>query len=250
MSTGSLEGRVGVVTGGGQGMGRTHCIELARRGATVVSLDLDGAAAEAVAAEIVAAGGTAMGIACDITSRNAVEAAVAATTDAYGRLDIVVSNAGLVNDESGIEDTDDAEWRRMLAVNLDGALNICRATAPWVRRSPAGRVVIISSAWGQVPPGHSYSYIAAKGGLIAFAKNLALELASDGVTVNSITPGSIKTRMVPDPERELAMYPIPIGRMAEPEEVSHLVCYLASDEAGFLTGATIPINGGTPIVGI
>ena len=245
-----LAGRVAVVTGGGQGMGRTHCIELARRGASVAVLDLDGPAADAVAAEIAAVGGTALGFTCDVTSREVVESVVAAVAEVWGGVDIVVSNAGLVNDETGIEQTDDAEWQRMIAVNLQGCLNITRATAPWVKRSEAGRYIIISSAWGQVPPGHSYSYIAAKGALMAFAMNLAVELAPFQVTANSIAPGSIKTRMIPDPERELAMYPVPIGRLAEPEEISYLICYLASDEAGFMTGQTIGINGGTPIVGI
>ena len=246
----SLEGRVAVVTGGGQGMGRSHCLELARRGARVASLDLDGEAAAAVAAEIVAAGGEAVAFACDVTSRSVVEGAIADIAAAWGGVDIVVSNAGLINDESLIEDTDDNEWHRMLAVNLGGALNVCRAATPWLKKSAHGRVIVISSTWGMVPGGHSYSYMVAKGGLLAFTKNLAVELAPFEVCVNSIAPGSIKTRMIPDPEREMQLYPIPLGRLGEPEEISYAVCFLASDEAAFLTGQTIPINGGTPIVGI
>jgi NAD(P)-dependent dehydrogenase (short-subunit alcohol dehydrogenase family) len=245
-----LAGRVAIVTGGGQGMGRAHCIELAKRGAQIAVLDLDGDTASHVASEIEAAGGTAIGFTCDVTSREMVENVVDAVVAAWDRIDIVVSNAGLVNDERGIEDTDDAEWRRMIEVNLAGCLNITRATVPWVKKSATGRYVIISSAWGQVPPGHSYSYIAAKGALMAFAKNLAVELAPFQITANSIAPGSIRTRMIPDPERELEMYPVPIGRLAEPEEISYLICYLASDEAAFMTGQTLGINGGTPIVGI
>jgi NAD(P)-dependent dehydrogenase (short-subunit alcohol dehydrogenase family) len=245
-----LKDRVAIVTGGGRGMGEAHCLELARRGAKVAVLDIDTEVAESVAAVITAGGGQAFGVGCDVTDRASVEAAVAATATAFGGLDIVVSNAGLVNDESGLADTDDAEWSRMLAVNLDGCLNLTRAAVPWLLESLHGRVIVISSTWGQVPPGHSYSYIAAKGALIAFAKNMAVEFAPKGITVNAITPGSIRTRMIPDPERELEMYPIPIGRMAEPVEVSFLVCYLASDEAGFVTGQVMSINGGTPIVGI
>ncbi len=245
-----LAGRVAVVTGGGRGMGEAHCRELAARGAHVAVLDIDGDVAAAVAEEIVAGGGTALGVECDVSRRPAVEDAVATAAARFGGIDIVVSNAGLVNDESGLVDTDDDEWRRMLAVNVDGCLHLTRACAPWLLRSSHGRVVVISSAWGQVPPGHSYSYIAAKGALIAFAKNMAVEFAPRQITVNAITPGSIRTRMIPDAERELALYPIPIGRMAEPEEVSHLVCYLASDEASFMTGQVLSINGGTPIVGI
>ncbi len=250
MSIKSLDGRVAIVTGGGRGMGEAHCLELGKRGASVAVLDIDEGVARAVAAEITASGGKAVGIACDVTSRASVEAAVGQTADEFGGLDIVVSNAGLVNDETALVDTDDSEWHRMMAVNVDGCLNLTRASVPWLLNSPHGRVVIISSAWGQVPPGHSYSYIAAKGALIAYAKNMAVEFAPHRITVNAITPGSIRTRMIPDPERELALYPIPLGRMAEPEEVSFMLCYLVSDEAAFVTGQVMAINGGTPIVGI
>jgi 3-oxoacyl-[acyl-carrier protein] reductase len=246
----SLEGRVALVTGAGRGMGRTHCLELARRGAHISALDLDGDVVEAVADEVRAAGRSALSFAVDVTDREAVETAVERTVDEWDRLDIVVSNAGLINDETLLAETDDDEWRRMLSVNLDGARNLCRAAVPHLKRSGAGRIVIISSQWGQVGPGHSYSYVAAKSALLGFAKNAARELAAHGICVNAITPGSIRTRMVPDPERELELYPIPLGRMAEPEEVSYLVAFLASDEAGFITGQTIPINGGAELVGI
>ncbi len=246
----SLEDRVAIVTGAGRGMGRTHCLELGRRGALVAALDLDGDVAAAVAGELRDLGGQALSFAVDVTDRDAVEEAVERTAAEWGRLDIVVSNAGLINDETLLADTDDGEWQRMLAVNLDGARNLCRAAVPHLKRSPAGRIVVISSQWGQVGPGHSYSYVSAKSALLGFAKNAARELARYGICVNAITPGSIRTRMVPDPERELELYPIPIGRMAEPEEVSYLVAFLASDEAGFITGQTIPINGGAELVGI
>lgn len=250
MSLKSLNGRVAIVTGGGRGMGEAHCLELAKRGASVAVIDIDENVAEDVASRITRSGGVSVAITCDVTSRAAVEAAVAQTAQVFGGIDIVVSNAGLVNDERSLFDTDDSEWQRMMAVNVDGCLNLTRASVPWLLRSQHGRVVIISSTWGQVPPGHSYSYIAAKGALIAYAKNMAVEFAPHQITVNAITPGSIRTRMVADPDRELALYPIPIGRMAEPEEVSFLLCYLVSDEAAFVTGQVMSINGGTPIVGI
>jgi NAD(P)-dependent dehydrogenase (short-subunit alcohol dehydrogenase family) len=246
----TLEGRIALVTGGGRGMGRAHCLELARRGARVAAIDLDGDVAEETAQLVRNAGGEAVGIAADVADRRAVEAAVDQVAGRFGGLDVVVSNAGLVNDDTTLEETDDDAWHRMLAVNVDGALHVTRAACPWLRRSGHGRVVIVSSMWGQVGPGHSYAYVAAKGALIAFAKNLAVELAGDGVLVNAIAPGSIRTRMIPDAERELALYPIPVGRMAEPEEVSYLVAFLASDEAAFITGQVIPINGGAEIVGI
>jgi NAD(P)-dependent dehydrogenase (short-subunit alcohol dehydrogenase family) len=225
-------------------------MELARLGARVGVLDVDGDGARATAEAIVADGGDALALAADVTARAEVEAAVGQVVERWGGLDAVVSNAGLVNDGSLLADTDDDEWRRMLAVNLDGALHVCRAALPWLKQSRAGRVVIISSTWGQRPAGHSYSYMVAKGGLLAFAKSLALELAPFGVLVNAVAPGSVRTRMIPDPERELREYPIPIGRIGEPEEISSVVAFLVGDGASFLTGQTISVNGGQTIVGI
>jgi NAD(P)-dependent dehydrogenase (short-subunit alcohol dehydrogenase family) len=246
----SLEGRVAIVTGGGRGMGRTHCIELGRRGAKVAVFDIDDEVARETAAAVQANGGESTAAKVDVTQRAVVDEAVNRVGEQWGGIDIVVSNAGLVNDESKLEATDDEEWRRMFAVNVDGALHMSRAAIPWLRKSAAGRIIIISSQWGQVGPGHSYSYIAAKGALIAFAKNLAIEFAPERILVNAIAPGSVVTRMIPDPERELALYPNPIHRLAEPEEISYLIAFLASDQAAFITGQTIPINGGAEIVGI
>jgi 3-oxoacyl-[acyl-carrier protein] reductase len=246
----SLSGRVAIVTGGGRGMGRAHCIELARRGAKVAVFDIDEDVANDTAAAIRSDGGEAVVARVDVTRRADVEESVNRTGALWGGIDIIVSNAGLVNSETSLEATDDDEWRRMLAVNVDGALNMTRAAVPWLRKSTAGRIIIISSQWGQVGPGHSYAYIAAKGALIAFAKNLAVEFAPQRILVNAIAPGSVLTRMIPDPDRELALYPTPINRLAEPEEISYLIAFLASDQAGFITGQTIPINGGAEIVGI
>lgn len=250
MIDGALRERVILVTGAARGMGREHCLLLARRGARVGVLDVDADGADAAAQVVRDEGGDATALGADVTSRSAVEGAVERLTREWGRLDGIVSNAGLVNDDTTLADTDDDEWHRMLAVNLDGALNVCRAALPWLKQSECGRVVIISSTWGQVPAGHSYAYMVAKAGLLAFAKNLALELAPFGVLVNSVAPGSVRTRMIPDPERELEMYPVPLGRLAEPDEISRVVAFLVSDESSYLTGQTISVNGGSTIVGI
>lgn len=245
-----LAGRVALVTGGGRGMGYAHCLELARRGARVAVLDLDAEVARETADTIRSYSGKAIALTADVSDRQQVEEAVVAVGAEWGQLDIVVSNAGLVQSDTGLADTDDQEWRRMFGVNVDGALNVTRAALPWLTESVAGRIVIVSSMWGQVGPGHSYAYVAAKGALLAFAKNAALELAPKGIMVNAIAPGSVRTRMIPDPDRELALYPIPVGRMAEPVEISYLVAFLVSDEAAFITGQVIPINGGAELVGI
>jgi 3-oxoacyl-[acyl-carrier protein] reductase len=238
------------VTGAAHGMGRAHCLLLARHGAHVGVLDVDADGAEATVRAVHDEGGDALALCADVTSRAEVEAATERLTRHWRRLDGVVSNAGLVNDETTLDETDDDEWHRMLAVNLDGALNVCRAALPWLKQSDCGRVVIISSTWGQVPAGHSYGYMVAKAGLLAFAKNLAIELAPFGILVNAVAPGSINTRMIPDPTRELELYPVPLGRLGEPEEISHVVSFLLSDESSYLTGQTISVNGGQTIVGI
>lgn len=248
--TTQLDGRVAFITGAGRGMGRTHALELASRGARVAVLDLDLGEAEQVAEEIRAAGGSAIAFGVDVTDRSSVEAAVAQTAGQWGRLDILVSNAGIVNDFSGLGDTNDDEFHRQIAINVDGLLFSARAALPWLERSPAARIIVISSFWAQLAVGHSYGYVAAKAANMAMARNLALELAPKGIVVNAITPGSVATRMIPDPEWEMQEYPIPIGYMAAPEEISKLVAFLASDDAKFIVGQVISPNGGTMIAGL
>jgi len=239
-----LRERVAFITGGGRGMGSAHAFELAERGARIAVLDLDGGEAEEVAANIRARGGEAIAFAADVTDRAAVEAAIAETGARWERLDILVSNAGIINDFTSLAETDDAEFHRQLSINIDGLLHSSRAALPWLERSPAARIIVVSSFWAQMVVGHSYGYVAAKAATMAMARNLAVELTPKGILVNAIAPGSVATRMIPDPEKELELYPIPIGRMAEPEEISKLVAFLAGDDAGFISGQVISPNGG------
>jgi 3-oxoacyl-[acyl-carrier protein] reductase len=251
--SGELDDRVALITGAGNGLGRAHARELARRGARIGVLDVEGDAAAIVAKEIEVDGGWAMPLETDVRDRDAVEFAVERLTDATGRLDILVSNAGIVNSTTTIADTDEHEWRRQFDVHVNGAFHTARASLPWIERSPAGRIVIVASSWAQVPPGYAYGYCAAKGALANFAKNLAIELAPKGICVNAIAPGSVETRMmdeVTQQEREQDYGIIPAGRYAEPEEISQLVAYLVSDAGAFVIGQVLPINGGEVIVGI
>jgi len=245
--TRALEGRVAFITGAARGMGRAHAFELADRGARVAVVDLDGREAEEVARDVRARGGEALAFGVDVTDRAAVESAVAKTAAAWGRFDILVSNAGIINDFSTLADTDDAEFHRQIAINVDGLLHASRAALPWLERSPAGRIIVVSSFWAQMVVGHSYGYVAAKAATMAMARNLAVELTPKGILVNAIAPGSVATRMIPDPAKELELYPIPVGRMAEPEEISKLVAFLAGDDAGFISGQVISPNGGAHV---
>ena len=252
MSAADLTGRVAIITGGGSGMGRAHGFELARHGAVACLGDVDAAAAATVAEEIRAAGGRATSGACDVTDAAAVEAFVAQVVDEHGGVDVAVSNAGIKDRPHALLDTTEADWRRQFAVHVDCAFHLVKAALPALKRSPAGRIVLVSSEWAQTGPGFAHGYTAAKGALLAFGRNLAVELAPDGILVNIIAPGTIRTPMVAVDSPELLQRwaaAIPLGRLGEPEEVARLVAFLASEASSFITGQTIPINGGAVIAG-
>jgi 3-oxoacyl-[acyl-carrier protein] reductase len=245
-----LAGRVALVTGAGRGAGRAHALLLAARGAAVAVIDIDADVARTTASDIEAAGGRALSLATDITERSASEAAVARVADELGALDILVHNAGLMYSLTGLAETDDAEFNRLIAVNVHAPLYLTRAALPHLRKSAAPRVIFINSQWGQVPDGHSYGYMVAKAAQLGLMKTLAKEFTKDGILVNAITPGAILTRLVPEEYIEPEKANIPLGRLCHPEEIAAAVAFLASDEAAFIAGQTLAVNGGALVVGI
>ncbi|MFB6830958.1 SDR family NAD(P)-dependent oxidoreductase [Streptomyces hydrogenans] len=247
---GSLAGRRALITGAARGMGRTHALALAARGAAVALADLDAAELHRTAEEVRRAGGRAEAFTADITSRERAEELVADAAGTLGGLDVLVHNAGLMFSMTGLADTDDADFERLLAVNVHAPLYLTRAALPHLRASEAARVIFVSSQWGQVPDGHSYGYMVSKSAQLGLMKTLAQEFASERILVNAVAPGAVATRMVPDAHYEAEVAAVPIGRLAQPAEISEVVAFLAADTGGFITGQTIPVNGGALVVGI
>ena len=253
-SEGRVSGKVAIVTGAAAGIGRACALRLAAEGARVVVSDIDEAGAAACAGEIVAAGGEAMFITHDAASEDDWARTFAETTGAFGGLDVLVNNAGFAF-AAGIEETTTEQWRSIMAVNVDGTFFGTRGAIPLMRESGGGSIVNISSILGIVGDPAMAAYNATKGAVRLFTKGVALECAEKGwgIRVNSVHPAYIRTPMVDryaetfeTPEAGYAELGRrqPMGRVGEAEEVAGAVLYLASDEAAFVTGTELVIDGG------
>ncbi len=242
-----LDARVAFVTGAGQGIGRAIALGLAREAATVVATDVIGANAEAVAAEIVAAGGRAVSCQLDVADESAVATTVAAILKDHGRLDILVNNAGIYP-PSTVEDMPEADWDRVIGVNLTGTFLCSRAVAPHMLSRRAGRIISLGSGRALQGAHNGAHYAATKAGIIGFSRSLALELSPSGITVNVVLPGITDTAQPRGHMSEEAMYgwaaSVPLGRIGQPDDVVGPVIFLASDAAAFITGQTVVVNGG------
>ncbi len=240
----TLADRVAVVTGASRGIGRAIARQLAARGAVVVA-GARGDHAEAVAGEICEAGGRAEAVALDVTDVDAVERTVADVVARHGRLDVLVSNAGITRDQLLMR-MKPADWDAVLATNLTAAFTCVRAAVRPMVRQRGGRIIAISSVVGQTGNAGQANYAASKAGLIGFAKSMARELASRGITVNVVAPGFIDTDMTRElgSAREKWIAQVPLGRLGTPEDVAAAVCFLASDEASYITGHVLAVNGG------
>lgn len=252
-----LEGKVVIVTGGGGGIGGATCRRFAAAGARVAVFDIDGVAAERVAAAIVATGGTARAFACDVTDYAAVVDAVAAAERALGPLGVVVNNAGW-DVFRLFKDSTPAEWQRLIAINLVGALNVTHAALPGLLARQAGRIINVASDAARVGSSGEAVYAACKAGLIGFAKSLAREHARDGITVNVVCPGATNTALFagfkrgarnPDKLEEAFRRAVPMGRIGEAEDLPGAILFFASDDAAFITGQVLSVSGGLTMVG-
>ncbi len=242
----TMAGKISIVTGAGRGIGRAIAEALAARGATVVVSDVDAANGDETAAAL---GDPAVAIAADVTSRASVDAMVAEVVDRFGRVDVLVNNAGW--DVAGpFVDSDPDDWDRIMAINLYGVLHTCKAVLPVMASQGSGSVVNLGSDAGRVGSSGEAVYSAAKGGVIAFTKAVAREMARHGVRVNCVSPGPTDTALFAsmggdDPTlREALTRAIPMRRLAEPAEIASVVAFAASDEARFVTGQTISVSGG------
>jgi 3-oxoacyl-[acyl-carrier protein] reductase len=241
----TFEHKVVVVTGASRGIGREIALQLARRGALVVAAAREHNA-QGTVDEIIAAGGRAEAVAADMTDTSSLEALIGDTVKRHGRIDVLVSNAGITRDQLMLRMKRD-DWDAVIATNLTAAFTLCQAALKPMIKQRAGRIIAISSVVGQSGNAGQANYAASKAGLIGFCKSLAKEVASRNVTVNVVAPGLIDTDMTraltANAQHDWAAQ-IPMGRPGTPAEVAAAVCFLASDEASYITGQVLAVNGG------
>lgn len=243
-----LTDKVALVTGGSRGIGAACCRMLARAGChVVINFRVDGEAARDVARDVERTGRRALPVAADVANPHRVGLMVERAVQEMGGLDIVVGNAGIWTD-GPIDTMTDADWARMISVNLSGAFHLARASVPHLRAREGASMVFVASTAGQRGEAHHSHYASSKGGLLALVRSLAVELAP-GIRVNAVAPGWIRTDMTephlrPDRIDESLKEPIPLGRPGEPEDVAGAVVFLASRLARHVTGAVLNVNGG------
>ena len=240
-----LSERVALVTGASRGIGRAIALTLAKQGATVVAA-ARGENARAVAEEITAAGGRAEFATVDVTAPGSAEEAVGGVIGRHGRIDILVNNAGITRDQLMLR-LKREDWDAVIATNLTAAFALTQAAIKHMIRQRSGRIISISSVVGQAGNAGQANYAASKAGLIGFSKAVALEVASRGITVNVVAPGLIETDMtkaLTGQAREGWESRIPLKRLGTPDDVAAAVCFLASQEASYITGQVLAVNGG------
>jgi len=243
----SLEDKVAVVTGAARGIGKAIADTLARSGADVVVVDIQADLAEGTAREIATGTGRRMiALKVDVVDRESVRHMVDHAIEEFGRLDILVNNAGITRD-SLIMRMKEEDWDQVLDINLKGAFNCSQAVVRQMMKQHYGRIVNISSVSGVSGQAGQTNYSSSKAGLIGFTKALAKEVGSRNITVNAVAPGFIETELTADLPREIrdmSMKLTPVGRFGTPQDIANAVAFLVSDEASFITGVTLQVDGG------
>ncbi len=237
-----LKGKVAIITGSSSGIGKAMAEKISEKGAKVVVSDINVEKGEKVAEKI---GGTF--IKCDVSSKKEVDKLVEETVEKYGKLDIIVNNAG-VGSMSSIEDMEKDEWEMIRSIDLDGVVYGCMAAAPHLKETE-GAILNIASIYGLVGDVGATAYNAAKGGVVNLTRSVADDLAQYNVNVNSICPGFVRTPMIEEAMadenfRNHILGDTPLGRVAEPEEIANVAAFIVSDEASYVTGVNLPVDGG------
>ncbi|MDR3581449.1 MAG: 3-oxoacyl-[acyl-carrier-protein] reductase [Oryzomonas sp.] len=238
--------RIAVITGASRGIGRSIALALAAQGATIVAVDMDQAATDAVVAELKAAGGKALGVVGNVTVPADAERMIDAAMEAFGRVDILVNNAGITRDGLLVRMKDE-DWDAVLTVNLKGAFLCTRAASKVMTKQRYGRIINIASVVGQMGNAGQANYCASKAGLIGLTKSNARELAKRSVTVNAVAPGFIATAMtdaLSDKVRTELTAQIPLERLGSADDIANAVVFLASEASGYITGHVLSVNGG------
>jgi len=247
-----LVGKVALITGGGSGIGRATALLLAGEGAAVAVVDMDGSRAQAVAQEIEGEGGQALAVRCDVSQAADCQRAVQETVAAFGRLDILYNNAGIIRRASVLEITEE-EWDRAMAVNVKSVFLLSRYAIPIMAQGGGGAIVNTGSGWGLVGGRNAVSYCASKGAVVNMTRAMALDHAEQNIRVNCVCPGDTDTGMLRSEAQQLGAATEaflaeaadrPLRRIGRPEDIAQAVLYLASEASSFVTGTTLVVDGG------